>query len=924
MKRFAYFREGALAGILCLAGVLTAHAANVDQYIQEAKKYQQKGEHRSAIIQLKNALQKDANQPQVRLMLAQSYLRMGDGASAEKEIRRASELGADKVQVLPVLGQSLMLQRKFKDVLAEIKPGQDADGKDQAALLALQGNAYLGLAQLDEAQAKFDAALKLDADSEEAWLGQARAMMLRGDKNVQKQVDVLVERFPRSTDAWLLKGDLHRLHAEYPQGTDAFKKALDLEPENLNALLGEAMMLVAQKKYQESDKHIQTVLRLVPRHPMANYLKGLADFQQGNLAPAREVLQQTLAVAPKFAPAHLLLGAVSYSKGDLEQAAESLKFFLSVVPNHLPARKLYAATQLKLKQPDRAIEAIKAVLKDHDDDPQLLALLGSAYMQKGDANNGVEYLEKAVAAAPDAAVLRTQLALGYMAAGEGDNAVSELESAVDLGGVTQADTLLVLSHLQRGEFDKALKSAQGLAKKVPNNPVPANMMGAAYIGKNDITNARKQFEQALKYDPNFASARFNLAKLDEKAGDFAAAKRQYQLVLDRNDKDVKAMVELARLADRSGNQGEAVNLLQQARTKVPDAMEPGILLARYQMTHGDALKALSVVQDLTSRFPDHPLVLEIAGEVQLANKQSSNALASFRKLTEKLPKSPRAYYLLASAQMVDNDHKGAEASVNKALELLPDFPEAMVLLAASKDEQGQTQEALGVAQRLQKMHPDAALGYELEGGLYLKSKKLAEAEKAYQSAYQHGANAALAVKLYQVRRALGQSNAIDALSAWTKGHPDDVPMALTLATAYQAEQRNKEAIAEYERVVQKSPQNPVALNNLAWVYHEVGDGRAVEYAERAYKLKPEEPAIVDTLGWLLIQGGNSNRGLTLLQEAAMRAPHIPEIRYHMAVGLEKAGRRDDARKELQRLLRDNKDFPLAADARAMLDRLGKN
>jgi len=55
----------------------------------------------------------------------------------------------------------------------------------------------------------------------------------------------------------------------------------------------------------------------------------------------------------------------------------------------------------------------------------------------------------------------------------------------------------------------------------------------------------------------------------------------------------------------------------------------------------------------------------------------------------------------------------------------------------------------------------------------------------------------------------------------------------------------------------------------------------------------------------------------------MRAPHLPEIRYHMAVALEKAGRRDEARKELERLLRDEKDFAQAGDARALLDKLQK-
>jgi len=84
-----------------------------------------------------------------------------------------------------------------------------------------------------------------------------------------------------------------------------------------------------------------------------------------------------------------------------------------------------------------------------------------------------------------------------------------------------------------------------------------------------------------------------------------------------------------------------------------------------------------------------------------------------------------------------------------------------------------------------------------------------------------------------------------------KDHPEDLTAVRALATIYQAKKRYKDAISLYERIIQKQPQNVVALNNLALLYNEVGDGRAVETAERAYKLKPEEPAIADTLGWFV-------------------------------------------------------------------------
>ncbi|MGB5202437.1 MAG: tetratricopeptide repeat protein, partial [Sedimenticolaceae bacterium] len=60
-------------------------AADVDEYLEEARQFIADGKTKSAVIQLKNALQSDPANLEARLMLAGLYLRNGDGASAAKE-----------------------------------------------------------------------------------------------------------------------------------------------------------------------------------------------------------------------------------------------------------------------------------------------------------------------------------------------------------------------------------------------------------------------------------------------------------------------------------------------------------------------------------------------------------------------------------------------------------------------------------------------------------------------------------------------------------------------------------------------------------------------------------------------------------------------------------------------------------------------
>ena len=226
MIRTAKFWCIRLIGFLCCAAAISVYAADASKYINQAKQYQQKGEYRAAIIQLKNALQQDANQSQARIMLAQSYLKIGGGASAEKELKLAKELGAEPAQVLPLLGQAYIQQQKYKQILDEIKPDEITSPQSRATLLALQGDAYLGLGKRTEALQKYSAALKLDSDSEAALLGQTRAALLHNETSAAtKQIDDLVKRFPRSADVWVMKGELHRQRSEFSAGAAAFEKA---------------------------------------------------------------------------------------------------------------------------------------------------------------------------------------------------------------------------------------------------------------------------------------------------------------------------------------------------------------------------------------------------------------------------------------------------------------------------------------------------------------------------------------------------------------------------------------------------------------------------------------------------------------------------------------------------------------------------
>jgi Tfp pilus assembly protein PilF len=142
-----------------------------------------------------------------------------------------------------------------------------------------------------------------------------------------------------------------------------------------------------------------------------------------------------------------------------------------------------------------------------------------------------------------------------------------------------------------------------------------------------------------------------------------------------------------------------------------------------------------------------------------------------------------------------------------------------------------------------------------------------------------------------------------------------------LAEAHLKAGQLPQAIAHYETSLKQNPKNLLALNNLAWLYQQSHDPRAASTAEQAYKLQPDNPAVADTLGWILIERGDVKRGLELTRKALAKAPEAAEIRYHLAVGLERTGDKAQARTELQALIRSGRPFPELEEAKALLERL---
>ena len=87
------------------------------ELVVKAQQLLDKNDVKGAVIQLKNALQKNSNSGDARLLLGRALLESGNPADAVLELDKALEAGQDKNRVMPVLARALVYSGQQKKLL---------------------------------------------------------------------------------------------------------------------------------------------------------------------------------------------------------------------------------------------------------------------------------------------------------------------------------------------------------------------------------------------------------------------------------------------------------------------------------------------------------------------------------------------------------------------------------------------------------------------------------------------------------------------------------------------------------------------------------------------------------------------------------------------------------------------------------------
>ena len=908
----------ALLAVPVLSGCNPDENLTAQERIQRAKDFENKGDLKASVIELKNALQKSPDDAQARWLLGLIYLKQNQGSDAETQLGRAVQLGINPDSIRIPLARAWLMKGDYDNVLNKLQPTGKEAPNVLAQIFEIRGNALFAAGKKDESCPLFEQAIKADAGYAPAYLGRAKCEYTAGQSaqalaTIQKATSL----DPALLDAWYLLGDVYRAQNQPQQALAAYNQALKVNPDDFTALAFKAMTLLSLKQTAAADKEITRLKQIRPHAYLTLYLQAYVNYDQGKYDNATDLLQQILRADPNSLQAQLLFGTVNYAARHDEIALSSFHKVLAIAD--LPeARLLLAATQLRMNAYDDALKTLDPLLAQGSN-PKAFLLAGQIVLNQGDYAKGMAYLNQASKLDPKDSTIGTTLASNQLLTGN-QQGISGLESIItDNPQETQAYLLLASAQVAKADLKGALTTLQKMAVAQPKNPVPYLLMGRVYLLQRNPVAARAAFERSLAIDANFLAGAGALADLDIAEKQPAQARQRFKHILAKSHDNLGAMLGQARVDLALGDQANYVADLKSAIQKQPNALEPVVMLSSFYIRNAHQPQlALEIAQNAARTHAQAPGFLDVLGQAQLAAGRKKEAIDTYTSLTNLQPSAPAAWYQLGWAQRAAGDLNGALQSLQKAIIVAPNYRDAHIALAGIYMAKGQGDAALKETRIIQSAYPKSPVGYNLEAELQARLKKPELALQAQAKALQMAPSRDTAATYHLALMRAGQTaNAEQVAQSWLKAHPDDMAFRMYLASTYLSQHQNNQAIALYRLIVQAAPNNVEALNNLAALLQTQNDPAAFNYAKNAFSLQPDNPVVADTYGWGLVQQGQFGAALAPLTLAANALTQVPSVQYHLAVALVKTGNLGKAKTILQKIIAAKQPFAERSDAIAL-------
>ncbi|WP_326542670.1 XrtA/PEP-CTERM system TPR-repeat protein PrsT [Pseudorhodoferax sp.] len=924
-------RTLALAALLAAAMPAFSADSKAARYYEDALSRYEKRDLPGAIIQLKNALQIDANMLAVQVLLGKALLGNGEVLAAEIALQEALRLGVNRAEIVLPLAQAYLAMGRHRLVLDQpvfALAGLPRDVQVQLMLQRASAASDLGDPRL-ALQTLGDAAAMAPQDADVPLAEIPIRIRTRQFREAEAALAKAAALAPQAAEVHYQRGALAHVQGNMTAALAAYDQTLQIDPKHGEARIARAGIYLDLQRGADAKRDLDELQKLLPREPRAAYLRaqlaqrdGQADAALAALKQVTDLLDPVPLDALRYRAQLLLLnGLAHFELKEREKAKGYLEALLNVQPE-TPASKLLAQIYLESGGADRAAPILEAYLKTQPGDGQAVTLLASSYMALGRNARAVSLMQESLRIR-DRPEHRAVLGLGLLSSGRAADGQAELEAAWRKDPTQiQAGVALASLYIRNGKPAEAVGVAESLVKRAPRHAGFQDLLGMALASAGKLAPAKAAFERASALDPDWAAPQLHLARVEAAQKQFDAADARLATLLKKDEKNVDVLVELAGLAAQRGRADDQLRWLMKALDHAGrNELRPGLALVDLHLLRGRTPEALEVARDLNLKAGESlPAAMALA-RAQLASGDAAAARGVLSNAGRIVGYDVTGNLEIATLQLTAGHLEGAAYSLEKARSSEPGNLPALAMAVDLDLRRGNFAQAEQIARQITQQHPRRAIGYTLLGDTARARGQGGAAIDGYRRAHQAEPSSDTVLRLFrQLWAQEGAKPASRLADDWLRQRPQDLSVRRALADGYAAGGMYPEARATYESLLKQVPGDTAALNNLANVLLSLKDPGAVAMAEQAVSKAPGDAHALDTLGWALFQFGGASqrdRALQLLRDARLREPAQADIRYHLAMVLAAAGRSGEARDEAAAALKAG----LAGDARAQAERL---
>jgi tetratricopeptide (TPR) repeat protein len=729
-----------------------------------------------------------------------------------------------------------------------------------------------------------------------------------------------------------------------------------------SSYLDKGNALFARGQFADASLNYRKAIQKNADFGEAHYRAGLSELKQNQAAEALEDLKQAVRLMPdnqaaKIELTNLMLGAYigdpQRPKFLYDLLLKFSKEWLQKDPNSMPGLRIRGYLAMLEQRPDEAIGEFRRAHQLYPRDEKIVDGLMDALFranQPADAEQvGLDFL----AADPNAADVYDALFRMYTAAHRIQDAERILSRKVTANPKQNA-YILQLAGFYAGlhkkfEMDHAL---QRFLSNPGNESRVQLSAGDFYTSIGDLADALEQYRSGssanakdkLVYqnriarvlllqknrqeglqvlnqtiaqypdDPEARALRAALLVGEPGAGKPGQGIRDLRDLLEKNPNDLFLKFLLARGLAESHNLGEARTRLLEIVKLRPQFLDAHILLADIAFQQHDMLETIQQAEAALEVDPENLRARMLRGRALLQQGDLYQAGAVLGSLSRQVPESVDVRLQLAYVSLNKRNYWEAEAAFNKILEQKPAEWRALAGLVDTDLAQNHLDKAFSrLEAELARSHGSPAVRYLLATTALRNGKYNVAIQNFRELATQTPNSIDAQIQLADVFRLKGDvHNAIVTLQRAAVLQPKDPRPASLLPFLLEMENRAQEAKLVVRSELAQRPDDPLAMNNLAYLLAQTGDSldEALKLARKAVSQAPNNPAFLDTLGYVYLKRDQNDDALDIFDHLIRKYPDDPACAYHTGMAWYQKGDRARAKTLLAHALelRPSKDI----------------